>query len=74
MRLTTKQIEALDRIAEGMSGAQFDAVHPTTRHALFRRGLIKINWLHPHSFGDVQYLMLTPEGKKQAGSALGWGH
>lgn len=64
MKLTEKQINALHEIGHGMSGAQFSAVHPTTRRSLFRLGLVKKDWNHRHANAGagIEYLQLTDDG------------
>ena len=71
-KLTAKQVEALEKVASGLSGAQFNALNPAIRRSLFRRGLIEKDWNHPHAFGDVEYLRLTGKGREVAAEVLCW--
>lgn len=71
-KLTQNQLRALGNIAEGLSGAQFDAVHPVIRRSLYKRGLIKKDWLNPHNYGNVEYLKLTEAGREVGRELLGW--
>lgn len=73
MKLTAKQVQALEDISRGLSTAQFDYIHPATRASLFRLGLIAKDWNHPHAMGNIEYLKLTDAGKKVAAEVLCWG-
>lgn len=72
MKLTTKQIQALDDISRGQAGAQFAAIQPNTRRSLFRLGLIEKDWNHRYAMGNIEYLRLTKKGVEAAGQALCW--
>lgn len=67
MKLTEKQINALHEIGRG---AQFSAVHPTTRRSLFRLGLVKKDWNHRHANAGagIEYLQLTDDGLEAIGA------
>ncbi len=70
MKLTDKEMNAIHEIGKGMSGAQFSAIHPTTRRSLFAKGLIGKDWNHKHSMpgAGIEYLRLTEEGMEASGA------
>ncbi len=72
MKLTTKQIQALENIASNTCKAQFSAIAPRTRSSLFRLGLIAKDWNHRFAMGNIEYLKLTEAGVQAAGKALCW--
>lgn len=70
MKLTAKQIQALETVATNR--CQFSHIHPNTRRSLFKAGLIAKNWCHKFAMGDIEYLKLTEAGVEVAGKALCW--
>lgn len=71
--MTQKQLEALWRIGRGLSGAELHATHPTTRAALFRKGLVRKDWCHRHSMpvAGIEYLCLTDRGREIVSAEFG---